>query len=95
MLGAAQLEEGFGVQRWFRGRLAAQGLNQRGAGAWLCWDLEPAADVLGGSGCLPLEGGGWRGITAETSTLLCRYPAKGASISAAVAPSPCSEGSIP
>lgn len=60
MLGAAQLEEGFVLSQEPR-RLEAQGLNQRGAGAWLCWDLEPAADVLGGSGCFPLEGGGWGG----------------------------------
>ena len=68
MLGEAQLGEGFGVQRWcFHGRVRAlqtgdAGVNiSKGQQVWLCWDLEPAADVLLRSGCFPLEGGGGGG----------------------------------
>lgn len=59
-----QLEESFGVQRWcFHGRVRAlraggAGVNiSKGQQVWLCWDLEPAADVLLSSGRFPLEGG--------------------------------------
>lgn len=64
MFGEAQLEEGLDHQSWWF-HSSVQALRAGGAGVnpskgqpvWLCWDLEPAADVLLGSGCFPLESG--------------------------------------
>lgn len=66
MLGDTQLEKGFGIGggAFMQCMSPAQfaggaGVNiSKGQQVWLCWDLEPAADVLLCSGCFLLERGG-------------------------------------
>lgn len=49
------------------------GVNiSKGQQVWLCWDLEPAADVVLCSGCFLLEWGGGGGISTKPFGLLCR-----------------------
>lgn len=89
MLGDTQLEKGFGIGggAFMQCMSPAQfaggaGVNiSKGQQVWLCWDLEPAADVLLCSGCFLLERGGGGGISVKPFGLLCRYPQRAASIS--------------
>lgn len=66
------------------------GVNSReGQQVWLCWDLEPAADVL--LWMLPAGTGGGGGGESPLKPLqsLCRYPLRAASVlGRAIAPSP-------